>query len=58
MIKDILEALEFDFRGEYIDIAKGKYKMPETIKESVKQFKEEIWQKKQRQMQQLKLTKQ
>ncbi len=46
MIRDILEALEFDFRGEYIDVAKGKYKMPETIKESVKQFKKEVWQKK------------
>ena len=46
MIKDILEALEFDFRGEYIDVAKGKYKMTETIKESVKQFKQEIWHKK------------
>jgi hypothetical protein len=46
MIKDILEALEFDFRGQYIDVAKGKYKMAETIKESVKQFKKEVWQKK------------
>ena len=46
MIRDILEALEFDFRGEYIDIAKGKYKMPETIKEGIKQIKEEVWQSK------------
>jgi hypothetical protein len=46
MIKDILEALEFDFRGEYIDIAKGKYKMPETIKEGIEQIKNEVWQKK------------
>jgi hypothetical protein len=45
MIKDILEALEFDFRGEYIDIAKGKYKMPETIKEGIEQIKNEVWQK-------------
>jgi hypothetical protein len=46
MIRDILEALEFDFRGEYIDIAKGKYKMPETIKEGIEQIKNEVWQKK------------
>ncbi len=46
MIKDILEALEFNFRGEYIDIAKGKYKMPETIKEGIEQIKNEVWQKK------------
>ena len=46
MIRDILEALEFDFRGEYIDIAKGKYKMPETIKEGIEQIKNEGWQKK------------
>jgi hypothetical protein len=45
MIRDILEALEFDFRGEYIDIAKGKYKMPETIKEGIEQIKNEVWQK-------------
>lgn len=44
MIRDILEALEFDFRGEYIDIAKGKYKMPETIKEGIEQIKNEVWQ--------------
>jgi hypothetical protein len=46
MIRDILEALEFNFRGEYIDIAKGKYKMPETIKEGIEQIKNEVWQKK------------
>jgi len=43
MIRDILEALEYDFRGEYIDIAKGKYKMPETIKEGIQQVKKELW---------------
>ncbi len=46
MIKDILEALEFDFRGQYIDVAKGKYKMAETIKEGIEQIKNEVWQKK------------
>jgi DNA-binding Lrp family transcriptional regulator len=46
MIRDILEALEYDFRGEYIDIAKGKYKMPETIKEGIEQIKNEVWRKK------------
>jgi hypothetical protein len=46
MIKDILEGLEFNFRGEYIDVAKGKYKLPTTIKEGIKQIKEEVWQRK------------
>lgn len=46
MIKDILYALEFDFKGEYIDVAKGKYKMAETLKESIEQIKKEVWRKK------------
>jgi hypothetical protein len=42
MIRDILYALEYDFKGKYIDIAKGKYKMPETFKEGIEQFKREL----------------
>jgi len=45
MIKDILEALDYDLKGEYIDIAKGKYKLPETFSEAYKQIKKEVWQK-------------
>lgn len=45
MIKDILYALEYDFKGKYIDIAKGKYKMPETFKEGIKLIKEELCKK-------------
>ncbi len=32
-------------KGEYIDIALGKYKYPTSIKEVWEQFKEEQWQK-------------
>ena len=46
MIKDILDGLQYDFKGEHIDIAKGKYKIPETMKEGYKQLKNELWQKK------------
>lgn len=46
MIRDILEGLQYDFKGEYIDVAKGKYKIPETMKEGYKQLKNELWQKK------------
>lgn len=38
-----------DFKGisENIDIAKGKYKLPETIKEGIKQGKRKLaWQRK------------
>lgn len=45
MIRDILEALEYDFKGKYIDIAKGKYKLPETFSEAYKQIKEELCKK-------------
>lgn len=45
MIKDILDALEYDFRGQYIDIAKGKYKMPQTLREGYKQIKAELCKK-------------
>tara|TARA_R110002020_G_scaffold159248_7_gene342930 strand:- start:282 stop:434 length:153 start_codon:yes stop_codon:yes gene_type:complete len=48
MIKNILDLLAFvDDGSENIKIAKGKYKMPETLKEGYKQLKNEIkWQRK------------
>jgi hypothetical protein len=43
MIKDIIELLQFvDGETENIKIAKGKYKLPETIKEGYKQIKKKI----------------
>ena len=45
MIKNILTLLsQSDFKGEseLIDIAKGKYKKPSSIKEVYKQFKREL----------------
>jgi hypothetical protein len=41
MIKEILECLKYDFKhkSEYIAIAKGKYKLPETLKEALKPLK-------------------
>jgi len=39
MLKAILEGLKYDVSGEYIDIAKGKYKRPMSIKEGMKQRK-------------------
>lgn len=45
MIKTILEGLKYDVRGEYIDIAKGKYKLEETFKEALITIKKE-WHKK------------
>ncbi len=48
MIKNILELLPFvDDETENIRIAKGKYKLPETLKEGYKQLKNELkWQRK------------
>lgn len=48
MLQNILELLQIaDGETERIRIAKGKYKMPETIKEGYKQFKKEVkWQRK------------
>lgn len=45
MIKSILEGLKYDLSGEYIDIAKGKYKLEETLKEALTTIKKE-WRKK------------
>jgi len=52
MIKNIIELLNLqDYYGksELIDIAKGKYKAPETVKEGVKNVKRRLkWQLKKR----------
>jgi len=44
-MKDIIDLLKLaDYKGEseLIDIAKGKYKIPNTIKEAYKQFKRDL----------------
>lgn len=46
MIKAILDGLKYDVQGEYIDIAKGKYKLEETFKEAITTIKREVWHKK------------
>jgi len=45
MLKTILEGLKYDVSGEYIDIAKGKYKLEETFEEALKTIKKQ-WRKK------------
>lgn len=49
MIETILKGLELtDSNNELIQIAKGKYKYPESIKEAFEKFKKEIqWSKRQ-----------
>lgn len=48
MIGNIINLLNFarneKWKGQYIDIALGKNKVPESINESVKQFKSGLWQ--------------
>lgn len=46
MIKTIIEMLDYaDGETENIQIAQGKYKLPETLKEGLKQIKNEYkWQ--------------
>jgi len=47
MIKNILELLPLvTGETELIEIAKGKYKFPETVKEAFNNFKKELWQNK------------
>tara|TARA_R100001443_G_scaffold602_3_gene2396 strand:- start:1954 stop:2103 length:150 start_codon:yes stop_codon:yes gene_type:complete len=47
MIRNIIELLPYaKGETEKIRIAKGKYKLPETIKEGYKQIKQELWQRK------------
>ena len=49
MINNIIELLNFakeeNWRGQYIDIALGKNKYPESIREGLKQYKNGLWQK-------------
>ena len=47
MIEIILEALKLtEHNSENIQIAKGKYELPRTVKEAYKKFKREFkWQK-------------
>ena len=49
-MKTILELLEIakehKLSGYYIEIALGKNKFPESIKEGYKMLKQELWQKK------------
>lgn len=47
MIGDIINALKYDFESdsENIAIARGKNKLPTTIKEGVKELRE-LWQSK------------
>lgn len=47
MIETILKGLELtESNNELIQIAKGRYKYPESIKEAYEKFKKEIqWQK-------------
>jgi|14_taG_2_1085336.scaffolds.fasta_scaffold305869_2 hypothetical protein len=49
MIQNTLDLLELarseKWQGEFIDIALGKYKQPESIKEAVQQFKKELCKK-------------
>lgn len=49
MIQNILDLLEFareeKWKGQFIDIALGKNKYPESLKEGLKQYKDGLWQK-------------
>ncbi len=49
MIQNILDLLEIakeeNARGEFIDIALGKNKLPQTIKEGLNQYKRGLWEK-------------
>ena len=46
MLENILQLLEIaksqKAKGEFIDIALGKYKYPESIKEAYQQFRKEL----------------
>ena len=47
MIRNIIELLQYaKGETENIRIAKGKYKLPETIKEGYKQINHDLWQRK------------
>ena len=47
MIRQIINGLKYaEEETENIEIAKGKYKIPQTLKEGYKQIKEQLWQRK------------
>ena len=50
MIQNIITLLQIikkqNVTGRYIDVALGKNKLPETIKEGYELLKKELWQKK------------
>ena len=50
MIENILELLQIakqnKLTGNYVEIALGKNKFPETVKEGYTMLKQELWQKK------------
>lgn len=50
MIEAILECLSYNIESnsEYVNIAKGKNKLPETLKEGYQQIKNELCRKKQK----------
>jgi hypothetical protein len=50
MINSIIELLKYSkSKSEVVQIAKGKYKLPTSVKEAYNQFKTEIkWQSKKR----------
>jgi len=49
MIQNILDLLEIGreekWKGQYIDIAFGKNKYPESLKEGLKQYTDGLWEK-------------
>ena len=49
MIDNILQLLQIaiseKIKGKYIDIALGKNKLPESLKEAYKQYKLGLWQR-------------
>jgi len=49
MTQNLLDLLGFarneQWKGKYIDIALGKNKYPESIKEGLQQYKNGLWQK-------------
>lgn len=49
MLENILNLLELarkeKWNGQYIDIALGKHKYPESLKEGFNQYKNGLWQK-------------
>jgi|TARA_R100000479_G_C6318128_1_gene176670 hypothetical protein len=48
-MKDLIELLEIakkeELSGRYIEVALGKYKLPESVNEAYLIFKRKLWQK-------------